>query len=125
MRRGWSGVKTNPSGTGITYDEPSQAQRQAFGLAMFQCTAMYLPDPRLLAEQTPELAGQQWDYIMGYLMPCLAAHGYPNLEPPPTREVFVAENTAWAGYPPLPDNESGQQVARECPQNVPSSILLG
>lgn len=118
---GWTTVVANPDGNGATATEPV-GQAKAFYRAYYLCKAEYPIDARLLFQgpQSPEILGMTWDYVDGYLTPCLVAHGYRKPDDFPSREVFIAQPVAYP-YP----NGADPTVQHSCPQNMPGSLLIG
>lgn len=108
-------VTANASGTGYSGDI-SGGQDKAAALAQWQCAAMYSLDPRVTIPATSAQMGIAYDYVVQFLVPCLAKQGYTNLEVP-SREVFLAND----GY--LEDFPKGDETL--CPFNPPTNAVLG
>ena len=99
--------------TGLGAQETSAYQ------ADYECLAMYSPDPRLDV-LTPQRLGLEWDYYHEWVLPCLAEQGVKELVPLPSREVYVATQGKWDGYP---FGHPGLVTA--CRPSPPSLALLG
>lgn len=96
------------------------SQQSAFNEALFECEALYTVDARALQPASPALLGVTYDYTVEWLIPCLARNGYPNVEPPTTRETFIASGGAWDGYP-----YSDDAVQERCPAQPPDAVVFG
>lgn len=115
----------NPDGTGVTAERPDD-QSGAYDLALWTCEARYTINPRLMPAGGPPAAylGLVWDYTNDFLIPCLAAAGHPATEDLPTREIFMTTGGSWKGYPTVADDQAAE-LAKSCPRQVPSALVLG
>ena len=94
-------------------------QTGPLGLADYECLAQYTPDPRQDLRNEATL-GIMWEYNAEYVIPCLKEHGFPVLADLPSREVFIAGNGGWQGFP-LDDSAA----IAACRPSPPSEALLG
>ncbi|HSN44579.1 MAG TPA: hypothetical protein VLR88_11065 [Propionibacteriaceae bacterium] len=108
-------VTANASGTGYS-GNISGGQDTAAALAQWQCTAMYSMDPRVTIPATSAQMGVAYDYVVEFLVPCLAKQGYTDVEVP-SREVFLANDGYIADFP------KGDEAL--CPFNPPVNAVLG
>jgi len=113
------GFDVTPNAAGNGYSTGvSRAQEKAFGLAEWQCSAMYTIDSRITLPPTTAQYGIDYDYVKEFLLPCLAKLGYADLELP-SKEVYLASG-GWTGYP------RGDMTAQaRCPRNPPAYAVLG
>ncbi|MDE1536845.1 MULTISPECIES: hypothetical protein [Actinotignum] len=126
------GAHAAPQG-GITYDPAvPAAQRQAFDLSLYECQAMYFPNPEFLENLTEDQLRVQWDYWDEYYIPCLAAHGLTvDTSERPARETYVAGFNTDPEHRWWPDNGGSlllqipSEVWKKCPNIPPESELYG
>ncbi|HSN44581.1 MAG TPA: hypothetical protein VLR88_11075 [Propionibacteriaceae bacterium] len=95
------------------------AQETSAHRADYECLAMYSPDPRLEII-TPERLSLEWEYLSDWLLPCLQREGAKQRVPLPSREVYVATQGQWDGYP-----FGTPGLVKACRPSAPSLAMLG
>ncbi len=95
--------------------EPDENER----LSLFLCSVGHQVDPLTYEPLNDAQRDFVYDYYQRSLVPCLLRAGVPVIDPP-SRELFVANSTAWNPYLMLPDDvlaallDDGEVIAR-CP----------
>ncbi|AIE83173.1 hypothetical protein FB03_07895 [Actinotignum schaalii] len=118
---------------GIAFDPPiPEAQREAFGMADYECQSMYFPNPEFLADFTEDQLRVQWDYWDEYYIPCLATHGFVvDTSERPARETYATTFYSDAANRWWPDNNNElyfqipPEVMKVCPETPPITEFYG
>lgn len=122
-----------PKNADGTMDTPP-ARINDFYRAMYVCTLRYPILPKYAQPQGEAQKRAAYKWTVGYLLPCLKAHGYELEAPVPSEPSFIDTwGTAEAFYPYTEltarvtefgiTNAMEARLERECPQMPPSTVM--
>lgn len=118
-------AKPTSDGRGLQVNYGNDSQRSAYLRANYICRASYPIDPRLMRHTwTPERKRAAYEYLTGWLIPCLRANGVTPDEPP-TLAVFESDPVVAWGYPDLGSEQAMDDMLTKCPADPPSGAILG
>ena len=103
----------NPGGIMLSLDD------EASTVAAYFCQWVAFPT-RPSPQFTASEFGYQYDYLVGFVTPCLEAHGV-DVPPPISREAYITEwpNQGW--FPSIPDvdEETHDELLATCSPTMP------
>lgn len=104
----------NPGGIMLSLND------EASTVAAFFCQWVAFPI-RPSPQFTPEQFGYQYDYLVGFVAPCLEAHGN-DVPPPISREAYITEwpNQGWfPSITEIDDETRYNELLATCPSTMP------
>lgn len=102
---------------------------QAYDRQFYICEASYLPPQKYVKKWDKEAVRTQYRWTVEYVLPCLAALGYPvAAESVPSEQSFV-DNFLDSGYWPVADvarfgDAAVEQAQESCLQQAPGAVMF-
>lgn len=115
-------AQVSPDGIQVTVAPVEAGKRSALAATEWICTAKFSDDPRLSLAPTKAQLSLVWEYMTGFVIPCLNSQGVASEQPPSEADFVTSGGQGWR-YPDI--YLTRPNVVKICNPRVPSKVLLG